>query len=274
MTKLWLNGAMLDADAARIDPADRGFLLGDGAFETLRYEAGAVRRWPRHRARLESALQHIEIACPDFDEVEAAAIELCQASALERAMVRLTVSRGASGGGLAPPLDAAPTVLITANALPDAQQALSARIVESARRDVRNISSRFKLTNYADMLAARRDAVRQGADMALVLSAEGHLSSADSANLFWVTEGRVFTPDLSCGCLPGTSRAALIAALKAEGEAVIEGRFAPDAVMQAEAAFLTNAVRGVMPLFRIEGRDFSPEGAVLHRMKALCDAAL
>lgn len=273
MTKLWLNGDMLDADTARIDPADRGFLLGDGAFETMRHEAGAVRRWPRHRARLESALLNIEIACPDFDTLEAAAAQLCQANALERARVRLTVSRGPSGGGLAPPADAMPTVLITASALPGAQHAQSATIVESARRDARNISSRFKLTDYADMLAARRDAVRQGADMALVLSADDHVSSADSANVFWVAEGRVYTPDLSCGCLPGTSRAALIAALKAEGEAVIEGRFAPDVLMQAEAAFVTNAVRGVVPLARVNDRDFPSADSATARFAALCDAA-
>jgi branched-chain amino acid aminotransferase len=273
MTKVWLNGEILDADAARIDPADRGFLLGDGAFETLRFEAGAVRRWPRHRARLESALKQIEIACPDFAGLEAAVTELCEANALERARVRLTVSRGASGGGLAPPAGVTPTVLITADALPDAPQALSATLIESARRDARNISSRFKLTHYADMLMARRDALRQGADMALVLSAEGHLSSADSANLFWVTAGRVFTPDLSCGCLPGTSRAALIAALEAEGEGVTEGRFAPDALMQAEAAFVTNAVQGVVPLSRVAGHALALADATLHRMNALCEVA-
>ncbi|MBL4544488.1 MAG: aminotransferase class IV [Oceanicaulis sp.] len=102
MTKLWLNGEMLDADAARIDPSDRGFLLGDGAFETLRYEAGELRRWPRHSARLQGALQHIEIPCPDWNLLHDAATKLCQANALERAMVRMTVSRGPSGAGLAP----------------------------------------------------------------------------------------------------------------------------------------------------------------------------
>ncbi|MBL4544487.1 MAG: aminotransferase class IV [Oceanicaulis sp.] len=80
-------------------------------------------------------------------------------------------------------------MLITAAALPTAPAPVSARIVESARRDARNMSSRYKLTTYADMLAARREAVRQGADMALVLSAQDHVSSADSANLFWVKGG-------------------------------------------------------------------------------------
>lgn len=274
MTRIWLNGETLDAEDARIDPSDRGYLLGDGAFETMRYEAGELRRWPRHSARLESALKQLEITGPDWDVLHAAATKLCQLNALERAMVRLTVSRGPSGGGLASPAGAAPTVLITAGALPDTPAALSARIVESARRDARNISSRYKLTNYADMLAARRDAMRQGADMALVLSADDHVSSADSANVFWVTDGRVYTPDLSCGCLPGTSRAALIAALQAEGEVVIEGRFSPDVLMQADAVFVTNAVRGVVPLVRVNDRDFPSARSAITRLIALCDAAL
>ncbi|MBL4544486.1 MAG: aminotransferase class IV [Oceanicaulis sp.] len=86
--------------------------------------------------------------------------------------------------------------------------------------------------------------------------------------------GRLFTPELSCGCLPGTSRAALIAALKAEGEAVIEGRFAPEVLMQADAVFVTNAVRGAVPLSRVDDRGYSTEDSQLSRMKALCDAAL
>lgn len=274
MSAVWLNGVMLLRGDARIDPDDRGFLLGDGAFETMRFEAGAIRRLPRHRARLDAALAALEIASLDWAKLEAAARALCIAQGLESAVLRLTVSRGASGGGMAPGRPADPTVLLTARERPAAPTSFQARIVDGARRDARNLSSRHKLTGYADMLGARRAARHAGADIALVLSSEGHLSSADSANLFWTSGETVFTPALECGCLPGTSRAALIEALRDDGRVVIEDRFAPEALLEADWSFVTNAVMDAVPLSRIDDQAFSPPEAGLARLRALCDAAL
>ena len=274
MNTLWLNGALISRDDARIDPDDRGFLLGDGAFETLRFEAGVIRRWPRHRARLDAALAALEIASPDWRALEAAARSLCEANGLESAVLRLTVSRGASGAGMAPGRPADPTLLLTARALAPAPVSLLARIVEGARRDARNLSSQHKLTGYADMLGARRAARHAGADIALVLSSDGALSSADSANLFWVKGETVFTPALECGCLPGTSRAALIDVLRGEGRAVAEDRFAPEALFEADWAFVTNAVAGVVALSRVDDQAFATPEAAFARLRALCDAAL
>ncbi|WP_440957844.1 aminotransferase class IV [Oceanicaulis sp. LC35] len=273
MAQVWLNGALLAADQARIDPEDRGFLLGDGAFETLRVASGDVRRWSRHKARLEAALQALEIAPPDWDDVKEAALAVCRAQGLETAVVRLTLSRGAQGGGMATRDSASPTVLVTARALPERPAALTARLVTEARRDARNLSSRHKLTGYADMLGARRAAQRAGADVALVLTSDGHVSSADSANLFWVRDGVVFTPALSCGCLPGTTRAALIDALRAREVEVVEGAFEPSELNGADWLFLTNAVMGLVPLSSLDGQYVTAPAADLALLKAICEQA-
>ena len=64
MTVVWLNGALLARDEARISPADRGFTLGDGLFETMRAVGGRVLHLPRHMARLKRSLGEIRIAMP------------------------------------------------------------------------------------------------------------------------------------------------------------------------------------------------------------------
>lgn len=273
MTQVWLNGALVQADEARIDPADRGFLLGDGAFETMACQGGEIRRWARHRARLDRALQALDIPRSDPAELEQGAQTLCQSLGLKRALVRLTVSRGAMGGGMQATGGASPTVLITARALPERPKSLSARIVPDARRDGRNLSSQHKLTGYADMLGARRTAQRAGADIALVLSSDGHLSSADSANLFWVRGGIVFTPALSCGCLPGTARAALLDALRERRVEVSEGEYAPSALETADWGFVTNAVMGLTPIVSVDGDAMTPPDADLALFRAVCEAA-
>lgn len=274
MSLVWLNGACMALQDARIDLADRGFLLGDGAFETMRFEAGGIRRWSRHRARLQAALAALEIAPPDWQTLEGAASELCRAQGMDTAVVRLTVSRGALGGGMTARDDVAPTVLMTARALPQRPASLRAQFIDEGRRDARNLSSRHKLTGYADMLGARRAAQRAGADMALVLSSDGSVSSADSANLFWVKQGTVFTPSLACGGLPGTTRIALIEALKAREVIVQEGAYAPSEVLAADWAFVTNAVSGLTPLSRIDAQTFTLPTADTTLFQAVCEAAL
>jgi branched-subunit amino acid aminotransferase/4-amino-4-deoxychorismate lyase len=274
MSLIWLNGVLVSRDAARIDPDDRGFLLGDGAFETLRLEAGAVRRWSRHQSRLAGALDALEILSPDWEVLEAGIRDLIGAMKLDAAVVRLTVSRGPLGGGMMAQEGGTPTVLMTARPLPERVTSVSAQIIETARRDARNLSSRHKLTGYADMLGARRSAQRAGADMALVLSSDGPVSSADSANLFWVKEGVVFTPSLACGPLPGTTRAALIEALRMRGVRVEEGAYDASALKSADWIFVTNAVMGLTPISTLDGRALSVPGADLALFRAICEDAL
>lgn len=274
MNPVWLNGELTPIDAARIDPQDRGFLLGDGAFETMRVEAGELRRWPRHRLRLTRALEALEIAAPDWSRIETGIADLVQAVGLEAAVVRLTVSRGPLGGGMTARSGDTATVLATAQPAPERPSALSAHLVDESRRDVRNLSSRHKLTGYADMLGARRAAHRAGADIAIVLSGAGHVSSADSANLFWVKQGVVFTPALACGCLPGTTRAALIESLKGRGVAVEEGAYSADQLGDADWIFVTNAVTGLTPVAELNGRPAPAPGADVALFRAVCDSAL
>ncbi|MEQ8403672.1 MAG: aminotransferase class IV [Oceanicaulis sp.] len=263
MTRAWLDGEyILEADA-RVSAADRGFLLGDGAFETMRVHDGAVRRWARHRARLAGALDWLEIARPDFDALEAAGAELAARLNLEEAVLRLTVSRGALGGGLDGPSGARGTVLLTAKAPPPKR--LSVSLVTAAHtRRAGLVSERFKLSNYAEPLAARRAARAAGADMGLMVSAlDGSAVCADCANLFVVIDGAVATPPVSCGALPGTARAALLEAMAARGAPIAERTVSMSDLARAEAAFVTNAVMGAVPVRTLDGRGLDLEHAAV-----------
>ena len=254
MSRIWLDGAILDVGAAGIATSDRGFLLGDGAFETLRFEHGAIRRWTRHRARLEGALSWLEIATPDFAAIEDAAARLCVEAGLSDAVLRLTVSRGAHGGGLEAPSGKAGTVLLTARPRPAPRENVSLAIVTGARRAGLQ-SEQHKLTSYAEPLAARREAKRAGADMALMVSAiDGAVVCADCANVFAVLDGRTVTPPVSAGALPGTVRAALLEASKQQGTPILERALSQADIARAEAIFVTNAVSGLVAASSVDGR--------------------
>jgi branched-subunit amino acid aminotransferase/4-amino-4-deoxychorismate lyase len=168
---------------------------------------------------------------------------------LADAAARLTVSRGPGPRGLAPPDAAAPRVFVT---VAPAAPPPGPRVIAEAdvRRASGSVAATCKTLSYADNVAALAQARVRGGAEAVILDAAGRISGAAAANLFWIRDGRVFTPALSGAVMPGTARAAVCAAMAME-----EGGFGVEELMRAEAAFLTNALTGVAPVAAVVARE-------------------
>src|SRR6185436_4226917 len=123
-------------------------------------------------------------------------------------------------------------------------------------------------------LAGARAAVRltltAGSGGAVMLNTRGEVASAAAANLFWLMDGRLFTPALDCGVLAGVMRAAVIAAAQARGQTVAEARVGEGELRAAEAVFLTSSLIGVRPVNVLDGRPLaaSPMAGTLARWVA------
>ncbi|WP_029009652.1 aminotransferase class IV [Azospirillum halopraeferens] len=246
---VWLNGRLMAAAEARIDPADRGFTLGDGLFETLRVAGGRVCHGDRHLARLSAGARVLDLPVPyGPDALAAAMAALIAARGLEDGVLRLTLSRGTGARGVPPPPDPHPTVLITAAPLPPPGGPMRAVIATVTRRNEHSPLSRLKTLNYLDSVLARQEAARRGADEALLLNTAGRLAESSVANLFVVLEGRTVTPPVADGALPGIRRALLLERGHAE-----ERSLTPDDLARAGEAFLANSL-GLRPLVAVDGR--------------------
>jgi branched-chain amino acid aminotransferase len=226
-----------------IDPRDRGFTLGDGAFETMRSQDGSIHCLDAHLGRLHAALAKLRIPAPP--DLEARLLDAA-AGPGERAL-RLTVTRGPAAHGLLPRGDAEPTVVITTGPIPPPPPSLSA-IIASGRKNERAAGAGLKLLGYTEAVLALLEARDAGADEALFLDTEGHLSEATASNLFLVRGGRVVTPPAGCGVLPGVTRAAVIELGDAQEEVLV-----PEDLATADEAFLTSTLRGVVPLLSVDG---------------------
>ena len=181
------------------------------------------------------------------------------------ASVRITVSRGPfRGRGLLPPDEVVEaTIAIQAwPVLPPPGRHLEAglHLVASAvRRDPSNPIVTLKTTSRADYVYARLEARRAGADDALFLTVDGHLSEGTTANIFLVrrspTDGaaELATPSLDCAILPGTTRSWLLAWGERVGLRPFEGSLNRDDLAGADEAFLSSSVAGVLPVTRFEG---------------------
>jgi len=268
---VWLSdaldpaGRLRPADAPHVSGFDRGFQLGDGVFETLRARGGRAVELAEHLARLHRSAAGLDIDLPaDLEARLAAAIAtLLDAEGLSGtdvdASIRITVSRGSfAARGLLPTGPVVPTILVQAwpvAAAPKGHLDEGLHLVASSvRRDPENPLAALKTTSRADYVYARLEARRAGADDALFLTVDGHISEATSANVFIVRGTRLETPGLACAILPGTTRSWILGWANRVGLQPMETFLATRDLAEADEAFVCSSVAGILPVTRFEGR--------------------
>jgi branched-subunit amino acid aminotransferase/4-amino-4-deoxychorismate lyase len=175
------------------------------------------------------------------------------------ASIRVTVSRGVTATrGLLPIERLSATVVIqawpvTAPPADHLERGLHL-IVSAVRRDPANPLSALKTISRADYVYARFEARRAGADDALFLTVDDHISEATSANIFLVNGSHLLTPALACAILPGTTRTWLLRWGVEAGLTASEDWLRKEHLADADEAFLCSSVAGVLPVTRFEGQ--------------------
>ncbi len=249
---VYLSGAFIPRGEAVVDAFDRGFLYGDGFFETLRVFGGRAGLLERHLLRLAHSCEETGWSpSPDGDEIGAAAVELIERNGVDDGYMRITVSRGRYGGdpGVIEPVR--PTVLIEARSIdmaPPGSASPFQLLRSGCLRNEHSPTVRHKSLSYLDNLLALEEARRAGADDVYFLNASGHLCEGARTNLFWVRGDEVFTPAVRCGLLPGITRAVVMEIAEREGIACRRGCYGEEELLEADEVFCTNSLRGVIPV--------------------------
>lgn len=257
---VWINGALEPIGRPHLSAFDRGFLLGDGVFETLRVRDGRPIELDDHVARLRRSADGLEIVVPDDlrQRLEAGIGDLVEAERRSGGgvdvAIRVTVSRGpTTTRGLLPPTEPIePTIVIQAwpvVPMPDELLERGLRLVPSAiRRDPENPLAGLKTTSRADSVHARLEARAAGADDALFLTTDGYVSEATTANIFIVTGTVLATPALGCAILAGTTRTWILGWAGAVGLDAREGWYTTHDLLEADEAFVCSSVAGIVPV--------------------------
>jgi len=267
---VWVDGTLRPSDGLHLSAFDRGFQLGDGIFETLRARANHPTELPEHVARLRRSAGGLAIPLPE--DIESRLADgigaLLAAEGLDGpagdASIRITVSRGVfHSRGLLPPSEHPPaTIVIQAwPVLPPPADHLERglHLVPSrVRRDPENPLSALKTTSRADYVYARIEAREAGADDAVFLTTDGFLSEATSANLFLVRDGELATPALACAILPGTTRDWILRWAEGVGLRPSEAWLTSRDLRDADEAFISSSVAGILPVTRFAGEPIGP----------------
>lgn len=264
---VWVDGHVLPADGPHLSVYDRGFQLGDGIFETLRARGGHPTELPEHLARLHRSADGLAIGLPiDITaRIEEGIRALLAADGLDGptgdASIRITVSRGPlrSRGLLPAHDDTPPTIVIQAwPVIPVSAEvaATGLHLVSSAiRRDPENPLVTLKTTSRADYVHARLEARRAGADDALFLTIDGHLSEATSANIVLIRGLELATPALACAILAGTTRSWILAWASRVGLTPVEGWLTTRDLAEADEVFLCSSVAGIVSVTSFDGAE-------------------
>jgi len=276
MSHVYLNGKVLEESAAALSPHERGFLYGDGLFETMRAYSGRIFRLGEHLARLRASAEFLRLRVPSTDaEIGDAIAGLIKADACPDAYARLTLTRGAAGRGMRLEPPDAPTLLIVVRPLqpyPADHYRHGLKLIISAyRQSSHNPLARHKTLNYLLYLLARQEATDAGANGALLLNELGQVTEESAANIFLVRDGGLVTPPAHCGLLPGIARGVVMKLAKGEGIAVEERPVAAGELFDAEELFLTNSLMEVMPVRHLDRRPLArkaPGPVTLRMMEA------
>ncbi|MBF0291207.1 MAG: aminotransferase class IV family protein [Nitrospinae bacterium] len=128
--------------------------------------------------------------------------------------------------------------------------------------------SGIKSTSALERVMILDEARKTGADEALVLSTGGHIACGSAVNIFWARDGRIETPSLDNGILPGVTRAMVIELAGRANLEIVESRFRKDVLMEAQEVFVTNSLIEIVPVTTIDGRVISAGPGPLTRRLA------
>jgi len=253
---IYLNGSLIPRSQARISALDYGFLYGFGLFETMRAYGGWVFRLGSHLSRLAHSAEILGLPIRALD-LKDAVMDTIRANQLGDARIRITISIGEGGMVPDPSTCSKPTVLILAGPCqpyPEQVYQKGFRAVNSSiRRNSGSPLSRLKSANYMESILAKQEARAAGVDEALCLNEKGLLAEASMSNVFLVTDGRLKTPGLESGILPGITRETVLGLASQLGINALEQDIRLEELFGAQEAFLTNSLIEIMPLTEVGG---------------------
>jgi branched-chain amino acid aminotransferase len=250
-----LDGSFVPADQVGLPVDDSAVLFGDTLFETIKVRHNALLLVEDHLDRIQMSAALLDFPC-DRDAIRTALQQTAKQLPWPVARLRLTLSRGRCKGLQPPPKENART-LITATAYiePDENQIQAgAYCVFAPNRRVNPLSHlpQMKRGNYADCLYAARFAHAKGAREALFCNDEGQVLEGATSNLFIVKDHTLITPEAGEVVLAGIMRRQILLTANSLGLATEERPITKNDLIQAEEAFLSNALIDIMPIARIE----------------------
>ena len=255
-----VNGTISDAEHATVSALDRGFLFGEGVYETMRTYNRRPFLLDRHLERLRASAGHLSLIVPldDTGYADRIAETVAVVSDKETELyIRLLVTRGVGDLTYDPNSCPAPTAVIIVRPYAGASAELDETGITVVRSSiVRNhpaaLNPIIKSNNLLNNALAMQEAIKAGADEALMCNYRGEIAECAQSNIFIVRDGVALTPRLDTGLLEGVTRNFVFEVGNAAGITVREALIQPEDLAAADEVFITGTTREVLAVTTLD----------------------
>lgn len=278
VSKIWMNGKLVDWQDANVHLLSHALHYGSGVFEGIRaYDTKKgthVFRLTDHMKRLERSAGLYFMELPyTVEELVEATKEVIRANGLDSCYIRPIAYGGYGEMGLFPlkvDVDVAIAVWPWGTYLGDdgIKHGIRAKISSFQRIGPNSLLSAAKATGqYINSILAKVEAVKAGYEEAILLDHNGNLSEGSGENLFVVKNGVVATPPISCDVLEGLTRDTVFRICEDEGIPVVEKVMVRSELYLADEAFLTGTAAEVVPLREVDDRPLGEPGPLTRKIQ-------
>lgn len=266
---IYVNGAFVEADEAKISPYDHGYLYGLGVFETFRIYNGHPFLLDDHYERLIRSLSELCIQWHmTKDDIWSILQELLVRNKLEHAYVRLNVSAGLGEVGLQTEMYEQPSVIVFMKPLSAPGEVVEKEgVILRQTRNTPEGAFRLKSHHYLNNIFGKREIGSAANKEGIFFTEAGYVAEGIVSNLFFVRDHVFYTPSLETGILNGITRAFVMKAAETLNIQVEEGFFTKEELLSADEVFVTNSIQEIVPLRCVEEISFpGKEGKVTREL--------
>ena len=249
MNRVCYNGDFKESEQISLDQVKRGFNFGDGLFETIRVGDGKPLFLKAHFKRFFKGLDELKI---NYSEINPNILtskieELINVNNITNgAKIRLSAFR--SGSGTYMPISNDLNYLIEvfpieSNFYNTNKRGLSVDLFNDLNKPYNRLSS-YKTSNALVYVMASVYASENNYDDVFILNDNGNVIESTNSNVFISSNGVLYTPPLSEGCIGGIMRMKLINLAISKGIVVYENKMPPQHLMAADEIIITNTIQG------------------------------
>lgn len=251
--KVWVGdiqeGVPLFRQKAEISPLDHGFLYGYGLFETILIENGIAFFLNEHLERLSKSSKTLQVLESFNNQAFSDLLrQYLNENKVRAGVCRLSITRGFPEKGLNPSF----VLSYRQNTYTQEHYQVGfSGVLSPYRKNKKSPLVYHKTLNYLENILALQEARQQGFQEALFTNEHNHLTEGTTSNLFFIIKEKIYTPDLSCGLLEGITRKIICQHILHKGYDLSIGEYTIEDLHQADEAFLSNSVMGIMPLISV-----------------------
>lgn len=254
-TFCYINSKLCDEKLASISINERGFMFGDGIFESCHIRSYQILDFKQHKERLEQGLKALKIET-DITDLEKKSQLIIKKNNIENGILRISISRGLGSKGYLPSYESEALTVIQTKIPTPPPAKIRLGIAKNIKLSSCSNLAQHKTMNSLNYILAKIEAQENNVFDSILLNDKGFICETSSANIFWVKGNKIYTPQHSCGLVLGTKRQKIIEIISQNTDfELIAGQFTIDDLKDCQELFLTNSNILILPANELQIAD-------------------